>query len=248
MAIIKTEALVLKSLSYGETSQIVRLYTQDEGKVSLMAKGARRLKSPFRGYLDPLNHLEVIYYDKPTREIQTLTRVTFIRAFLRESRDYTHPMYGLAILEAIDKFTHDVEDNQQVFNLAQRVLARIDEKPDKAANGLAYFLLRLTVIMGYHLNLERCARCQYPLSEAYYNTSDDQLVCAGCHKAGDLYLSPAQQQYLKYLYAPQNKMPGAESITVTPIINLLLAYLGYHTDLAPRLKTLDTLSNMTHFQ
>jgi len=248
MAIIKTEALVLKSLPYGETSQIVRLYTQDEGKVSVMAKGARRLKSPFRGYLDPLNHLEVIYYDKPTREVQTLSRVTFMQAFLQDSRDYTETIYALAILEVINKFTHDVEDNEQVFSLALRVLTRIDQQPQKATTGLAFFLLRLATIMGYHIHLEHCARCKHPLAVAYYNTRTDQLICEKCHESEALYLSPAQLRYLRYLNTSRDKPSDKTEVSITPIINFLLAYLGFHLDLTPNLKTLDTLGVMTHFQ
>jgi DNA repair protein RecO (recombination protein O) len=47
-------ALVLRTFDYGETSQILHLFTREEGRVHGIAKGARRLKGAFRGGIDVL--------------------------------------------------------------------------------------------------------------------------------------------------------------------------------------------------
>ena len=57
--IINTPAVVLKSFPYGETSIIARCYTKEQGKVSLIVKGARRKKSPLAAYFQPMNYLDI---------------------------------------------------------------------------------------------------------------------------------------------------------------------------------------------
>lgn len=80
MALVRTEAFVLKAFRYGETSMIYRLLTRDRGVVPVIAKGVRRPKSRFGASLDPFHRLSVVYYDKPNREIQTLSQVELLAA------------------------------------------------------------------------------------------------------------------------------------------------------------------------
>src|SRR5436309_9106927 len=64
MAILKTDALVLRAIDYSETSQIAWFFTREHGCVHLIAKGARRARSPFEGALEPLVRGEIVFYRK----------------------------------------------------------------------------------------------------------------------------------------------------------------------------------------
>ncbi len=74
MSLQKTQAVVLKTQRLGETSKILTLYSQKFGKIKVVAKGARGLKSRFYGTLEPLNHISIVYYFKETRELQLLSQ------------------------------------------------------------------------------------------------------------------------------------------------------------------------------
>ena len=76
--IINTQAVVLKSFPYGETSIIARCYTRDHGKVSLIVKGARRKKSPMAAYFQSMNYLDIVYYSKETRSLQAVSKASFV--------------------------------------------------------------------------------------------------------------------------------------------------------------------------
>ena len=54
---LRTEAIVLRSIRYGEADRILHLYTPDHGRVSAIAKGARRTRSRFGARLEPFFHL-----------------------------------------------------------------------------------------------------------------------------------------------------------------------------------------------
>ena len=72
--IIRTEAIVLRTMKYRETSRIATLYTKERGKVSVIAKGARDGKSRMGGALQPMNHVVALVYMKESRDLQLLTQ------------------------------------------------------------------------------------------------------------------------------------------------------------------------------
>jgi len=244
MSLVKTECLLLKSTPFKDTSSIVRLFTKSHGKIAVIAKGARRMKNQFRGYLEPLNHLEVIYYYKSTRDIQTLSNVELICNFLKGSRDLPTIIYTTAIIESIDKFLHEHEKNPEIFGLAIAVLKEIDQKKISPKVGLVYFLLKMTGILGYKINFSRCSRCNHNLSSAYYNYHDVQLICDHCCHKNDPYMNKKSLDFLKDLDNIKNigestLSPVEES---TGLIYFLTTYLGFHLDISSRFKSLEMLS------
>ena len=81
MALIKTEAVVLRTRKQGETSKILSLYTKNFGKISVIAKGARSIKSKYLGALETLNYISIIIYRKEQRSLQYLREADIIHSF-----------------------------------------------------------------------------------------------------------------------------------------------------------------------
>ena len=75
--IVNTSAIVLKSFSYGESSLIARCFSEKNGKVSLIIKGAKKNKSPKAPYFQPLCYIDIIYNHKLNRDLQILSKVNF---------------------------------------------------------------------------------------------------------------------------------------------------------------------------
>ncbi|MEL6615154.1 MAG: DNA repair protein RecO, partial [Bacteroidota bacterium] len=69
--IVRTDAVVLRTLDFRETSRIVTLLTRQHGITGVVANGARRTKSVFGSTLQPTAYLQVVYYYKPGRGLQT---------------------------------------------------------------------------------------------------------------------------------------------------------------------------------
>ena len=59
----KTEAIVLRSMRFGEADRVLHLYTLDRGRVGAVAKGIRRTKSRFGGRLEPMSHVELVLHE-----------------------------------------------------------------------------------------------------------------------------------------------------------------------------------------
>ena len=90
--IAQTPAIVLKSFPYGETSIIARCFSRDYGKISLIIKGARRKKKSKASFFEPLSHIDLVYHHKSSRELQVVSKVSFINYWSRilNAVSYTH--------------------------------------------------------------------------------------------------------------------------------------------------------------
>ena len=62
MSIVSTEAIVLRTVNYSETSVIATVFSKTHGKIALMAKGARKPKNPFFAQLEPMNSLQIDFF------------------------------------------------------------------------------------------------------------------------------------------------------------------------------------------
>jgi len=147
--IIRTNAVVLRSLDYGETSRIATLYTEERGRISVMAKGARASKSRFGSTLDPLSYIQAIVYFKPSRELQSLTDAGHVQAFPRIRESLSRIEIGLMALELTNALMHQDEPNPQIFELLVAVLSELDRPEARIENLGNFFKLRLASLMGY---------------------------------------------------------------------------------------------------
>jgi DNA repair protein RecO (recombination protein O) len=77
--ITKTEAIVLRTVEFQESSIIATLFTLKHGKIAVIAKGARKPKSKFAAFLVAGQMLEVVYYMKQTRQVQTLSDTSYLQ-------------------------------------------------------------------------------------------------------------------------------------------------------------------------
>ena len=76
-------AIVLKRFPYSETSLIARCFVKDLGKVSFIVHGAHRKKSPMGAYFQPANCLNLVYYFKENRDLQTISKASFNYSLFR---------------------------------------------------------------------------------------------------------------------------------------------------------------------
>jgi DNA repair protein RecO (recombination protein O) len=83
----KTEAIVLRSIRYGEADRILHLYSRERGRIGAVAKGVRRPKSRFGGRLEPLFRVNLVLHEG-RGELYTVTSVQTVHAHaaLREGR------------------------------------------------------------------------------------------------------------------------------------------------------------------
>ena len=120
--LVNTSAIVLKSFSYGESSLIARCFSEKNGKISLIIKGAKRIKSPKAPYFQPLSYIDIIYNHKLNRDLQVLSKVNFRQHWSKILDDLYRVSLAISILELTDKTVTENDPNPSLFLILKEVL------------------------------------------------------------------------------------------------------------------------------
>lgn len=176
MAEIRDRALLLRRIPYGDSSLVVHLLTEHHGTLSLMAKGARRLKSPFRPSLEPLYALTVAWRSGRTG-MGTLVDI--------ERHELLLPMSGaesgLRLIAMASSLYR--EGDPHGFAELYRGLKTLDGRPEES--GLAAAVWQMLADSGWVGDLEHCWGCGEQLSDASTVTwGNGQLSCGKCGSSG----------------------------------------------------------------
>jgi len=111
--IIKTDAIVLRKINFGDTSRIAQFYSYDYGKISAIIKGARTPKSKIGRMVDTLNLVQLIFYKKETRDLQLVKDVDLIKHYSHIKDDYERMKYASAVIELLSNLTLENEHNKK---------------------------------------------------------------------------------------------------------------------------------------
>ena len=136
---------LLHQRSYGETSIIADVFTQKSGKVSLIAKGVKKPKSKFFGYLVPFQKLKITYSGRA--ELKTLTSID--RDLASNSNTFSKVSYSLLYInELLMKLLPKDAKHEELFVLYDEFLKKIN-KNNNLEISLRHFELDLLDMLGY---------------------------------------------------------------------------------------------------
>jgi DNA repair protein RecO (recombination protein O) len=239
----KTEAVVLRSLRFGEADRVLHLYTLERGRVGAVAKGIRRTKSRFGARLEPLSHVELVLHEG-SGELHTVTGVDLLRAHRPAREDSYRLGVGFVGLEAMLRLFPEQEANARAFEALTRFLDLLDEAEPRpgeraATDPLALsFQLKLLWLSGYLPHLTSCAECGAEAGLVGYSARAGGAVCANCG-ADAISLSPAGLRGIETLLrTPLADAAGAglSSRTAREALAVIASSYEYHGGF--RLKTL----------
>jgi DNA repair protein RecO (recombination protein O) len=180
----KSEAVVLRSLRFGEADRVLHLYTLERGRVGAVAKGIRRTKSRFGGRLEPLSHVELMLH-QGSGELATVTGASLVRPHSDARGDPYRLAVGLIGLEATLRLFTEQERNPRAFEALTRFLDALDESsrqgPEPPLDPLVLsFQLKLLWLSGYLPHLTSCAECGAEGPLVGYSPRAGGAVCESC--------------------------------------------------------------------
>ena len=197
--LISANAIVLKTIPYGDSSIISRLFTEDQGKITVIAKGAWRPKKTTGPLLEPMNHIHLQYYHKNSRDIQILKDVELIHQFsiLRSKLDRI--ILGQTVIEALDKSTPASNSFPILYRLGWRVLDKMNHADVNFWLVFAFYLYQLSLRLGFMPNLKTCCQCKSVFSHAFINDRTGELMCHDCGPQSKLSLNKNSLIFLQKL-------------------------------------------------
>jgi DNA repair protein RecO (recombination protein O) len=180
---LKTAAVVLRSIRYGEADRILHLYTPDHGRLGAIAKGARRSRSRFGARLEPFFEINLVLHEG-RGDLHTVTGVETINAHAG-LRDSAASLDAAArACDAVARLFETDDPHPEVFTLLQSELGLLASGPAaaRAENSLA-FRLKLLLAAGIVPQLGSCASCGEREHLTGFSAAAGGVVCSSCESA-----------------------------------------------------------------
>jgi len=158
MAIIKTQAIVLKTKAFRETSLIATLLTESNGRIQVLVKGIRSKNNRYNSCLQPLTLNKIVFYQKKKSDLHLATQCELIKRFEPLHKDLVKMAYASFCLEIIDRTTQENDPNAELFRLLVDTLRQICTQKD-AENPALVFQVRALHLLGFMPQLKFCSCC-----------------------------------------------------------------------------------------
>jgi DNA repair protein RecO (recombination protein O) len=244
----KVEAVIIAHRDYGEADRLIRLFSLEHGKLSAIAKGARKIKSRKAAHIEPFTYTSLVLAKGQTFWIitQADTREGYpgIRENLRKTARAAY------IIELADHLTGDEQPEPAIFHLITDTLKRIDTDED-SFNAVLNLELRLLGFSGFRPDFFQCVGCRKEIQpqDQFFSIQQGGVYCPECAKIGGS-LIPLSQNTLKYLrHFQRSAYARLAEITVnektrTEISRVLIPYISYVTE--RKLNSPEFLNQINH--
>jgi DNA repair protein RecO (recombination protein O) len=224
----KTDAIVLRSIRYGEADRVLHLYTPDHGRLGAIAKGVRRTKSRMGGRLEPLSRVRLVLH-QGRGELCTVSQVDTLNPYasLRDRRASLER--ATQACESVLRLFDSSESNHPAYNLLCNELGLLDASPEAAGRSQALaFRLKLLLAAGFAPELAACASCGEGEHLGAFSPSAGGVVCAGC-EAGSFPLGEEAHRFLvTALGRPLAEAPPAPEPALAQADRAIAETLEYH--------------------
>jgi DNA repair protein RecO (recombination protein O) len=231
---LKSEAIVLRSIRYGEADRVLHLYTPDRGRVGAIAKGVRKTRSRFGGRLEPFFRVRLLLHEGRS-DLMTVTGAETVAAYPRLREDARGLDGAARACEAVARVFGEGDPHAGVFHLLANQLALIDADPARAtrANALA-FRLKLLLAAGFAPQLAGCASCGEREHLVGFSGAAGGVVCAACEASAFRLDQDAHEFMVGALGSPLADAPEAGPRALAQAERAILETLEHHANLRLR--------------
>jgi DNA repair protein RecO (recombination protein O) len=207
---VKTQAVVLRSIRYGEADRILHLYSATRGRIGAIAKGSRRSRSRFGGRLEPFFRLDLVLY-VGRGDLLTVTGASTVDGYARLRGDGHALMAAGRACDSVLRLLDDGDPNQPAYNLLCTYLGLLDASPAMAREpGTALaFRLKLALAAGFSPELASCAHCGEAEHLSSFSGAAGGVVCSSCEGGGFTFTEEAHRFMVEALAKPLAEAPEA---------------------------------------
>jgi DNA repair protein RecO (recombination protein O) len=257
MPLEKSEAIILKSFNWSESSRMVVFFTEEYGKLKLTDRGGRSMKTK-RGRLTPFARLDVTFYLSEKQSSGYISDSELLELYSLE-RDGTlgRLAYASAACELLYLLLPEREIQPGLYRYVISYLTMIDtvEKHSLPSVFICFFL-RLLSQLGYHPSLAYCVGSDTPVemfteagAPVVFSAERGGVVSPPCQRPGEYYirLSYACFHHLLVLQTASLAEAAAHRVTFAEAAEMLEAmakFVRYQADLPANLKSLEFLNKL----
>lgn len=176
---IQTQGIILSYRDYREVDRIITIYTKDLGKLSVVARGVRKIQAKLAGHLELFNFTELqMVFKRNFLVISSINIDSFVT--IKENKDKLN--IAFAISELLDKSVQEQQKDEDIFCLLTEVfsfLANSSKNFDLIYN---WFAFRLIAHLGYEPELKKCVECHRALdpNSLFFSSAQGGILCGDC--------------------------------------------------------------------
>ncbi|MEA2031587.1 MAG: DNA repair protein RecO [candidate division Zixibacteria bacterium] len=256
MALKTTEAVALKTFNWSESSRTVIFFSRDYGRLALTDKGGRRINSR-RGRLIPFSRLEITFYESKKESAGYISSISLIESFSLEGEGALGRLaYASAACELLFNLLSDSQAQTDLYRYFITLLMLLD-KADRRSLPVIFltFFIHLLSYLGYHPSLSSCPGCGLKSEKlaidgnVYFSPERGGGICNACQRVGEYYIPIPKSGYNLLVQLQRASLTQAVRLSTgyretTLLLEALIKFVAYQTDLKEKLKSLEFLEKL----
>lgn len=225
MAIISTQAIVLKVFDIRETSKIAVFFTKDHGKVSGVLKGIRKDPKKFGSSLERFSINDIVYYPYRNSDIHLVSQCDMRSFFYPIRQDLKKSTAATYASELVNLMMPTEMENKKIYNLMIQFLKELQGCND-IDQLIRLFQIKMLYFSGFRPHLDACVHCKKKvLGKVSFSMKEGGLICKTCRsQKGDVYLiSPGTVATI--LHVERSSWKSCQRVKLTKISRMELKYI-----------------------
>ena len=187
MGVYNAEAIVIRTRDFDDADKILTLLTREEGKVTAIAKGARRPRGRFAAGAQIFTQIKASLYHG--RNMDTLSQVDIVESFRHLREDLERMAYGSYVCELMDEMVKEKQRYESTYLLLLTTLHLLNEPSLEPEPHRRAYELKLLSMMGFRPSLEACVVCSAPLPaspQVRFAPALGGVLCPTCPSEGEV--------------------------------------------------------------
>ena len=244
MSSFSTPAIVLRRIDFGDYDLIINFFTLTNGKISVIAKSAKKSVKRFAGILELFSVLEIVCSPGRGKGLPVLQEATLKQPFSISRADIVKIAYASYWAELINVWMEEGKKQVQIYQLFQHVLNELDLGYMPRETLSIIFQIRFIRISGFCPDLTQCGKCRIEVEEIKkgriaFDIVKGCLVCDKCSSSAlnKIYLSRGTIKQLLWVESGDLQKAGRIRFTKTALsegLKFLEAFVPYHLGMAPK--------------
>ena len=189
MKLIKVKGIVIREVAYKDNDKIITILTDTIGKVSAIAKGAKKTNSPFLASSQYLVYSEFVLYQNTGYFY--LNSASVINTFYNVRVDFDKLQIVFELTKMINSVTDENQDCDKILKLFLNTIYALDKLEKDKKLIINSFKIKLFTLLGFAPRGDKCSNCSKSLLELedeniYYDYISNVFLCEDCKEVSDV--------------------------------------------------------------
>jgi len=184
MPLLSTEAIVLSSLRLGEEDKLITFFTLTRGKISGVAKGARRFKNRFGASLEPFTQCHLVLFEKPNNKLARVSQADILYSFRKLREGWEQIERGTEMVRLLLRITPEEQPHPNLYHLLKEGLSFLETGGNRHLSSIL-FMAHLIAESGYQPRWDQCLSCHKRIeatdtAHPFFSYKEGGVLCRPC--------------------------------------------------------------------